>query len=117
MEQLEKDIHYVSEANPFVKTILIWRNTFIVHKSAKYVVKNLNLTDDYPLSLNDIEHLLEEGNAILNRYSNLFHATVYSPQIVGYNDYQNVLKAIRSVIKQYEEKRMRELEFFRKKDS
>jgi hypothetical protein len=117
IEQLFKDINYVSEANPSVSTLLIWRNNIIAHKSAKHVTKNLDIQNDYPLSIDDIKQLLEEGTAILNRYSHLFDATIYSTQIVGHDDYKKVLEAIRSVVKQYEEKRMRELEFFRKKES
>jgi hypothetical protein len=115
--QLKKDIHYVSDANPSVKTLLIWRNNIIVHKSAKHANKDFNLPNDYPLSLNNIEQLLKEGMVILNRYSNLFHATTYSTKIVSHDDYRNVLDAIRTVISQSKEKRALELELFCKKDS
>lgn len=60
---------------------------------------------------------MKEGRDILNRYSNLFHATTYTTKIVGHDDYRYVLEAIRTVIRQYEEKRALELELFRKKDS
>ncbi len=117
IEQLKKDIYYVSVANNSVKTLLRWRNNSIVHKSPKFIIKDLNITNEYPLSLDEIKRLLEEGRSILNRYSYLFHATIYSTQIVGHDDYRKVLEAVRTVIKQYEDKRALELEFFIKKGS
>ena len=117
LEQLNKDISYVSEANPSVKALIFWRNNFFVHRSAKHVAKNRNLADHYSLSLKDIEELLKEGMSILNRYSSLFRANSYSTQIVGHDDYRNVLESIRSVVRQYEEERAREMELFREYDS
>jgi hypothetical protein len=104
IEQLEKDIHFVSKANPSVKRLLFWRNNTIVHKNAEHVINNFDISDKYPLSFDEIKQLLKEGTTIINRYSNLFHATTYSTQIVGHDDYQNVLKAVRAVIKQHEKK-------------
>lgn len=117
IEQLIKDIHYVSKANPSVKNLLIWRNNIIVHRSAMHISKEIKLPNDYPLSLMDIEQLLKEGMAILNRYSSLFHSTTYSTKIVGHDDYRNVLESIRTVIRQYEQKRALELELLYKKES
>jgi hypothetical protein len=57
------------------------------------------------VSLDIIKQLLKEGMAILNRYSNLFHATTYSTQIVGHDDYHKVLEAVRNVLRQYDQKK------------
>jgi hypothetical protein len=112
--QLEKDINFVSEANPSVKTLVFWRHKFFAHRSANHVAKNRNLADHYSLNLNKIEHLLKEGMCILNRYSSLFRANTYSTKIVGHDDYRNVLEAIRSVVRQYDEENAREMELLQK---
>jgi hypothetical protein len=114
MAQLENDINYVSEANPSVKALIFWRNNLFAYRSAKHVAKNRNLADHYSLNLKQIERLLKEGMCILNRYSSLFHANRHSTQIVGHDDYLNVLEAIRKVVRQYEEERAREVELFQK---
>jgi hypothetical protein len=113
--QLEKDINFVSEANPSVKALVFWRQNFFAHKSAKHVAKNRKLADHYSLNLKEIEQLLKEGMCILNRYSRLFHANSYSTQIVGHDDYLNVLDAIRKILNQYKEKIAREIEMFSNK--
>jgi hypothetical protein len=115
--QLEKDSDYVSEVNPSVKALVFWRNNFFVHRSAKHVAKNRNLADHYSLSLTNVEQLLKEGICILNRYSSLFRANTYSTQIVGHDDYKNVLEAIRSAVRQYEEDRENEMKSFLEYDS
>lgn len=111
LEQLEKDIGFVSEKNPLVKALIILRNNFLSHRTPKLVAKNRKLADYYDLTWDDIERLLKEGMDILNRYSSLFHASRYS--IVGYDDYRNVLEAVRNILKQYDEERASEMELFR----
>lgn len=112
LEQLEKDNDFVSETNPSVKALIFLRNNFLYHRTPKLVAKNRKLADYYDLAWEDIERLLKEGMYILNRYSSLFHANRYSTQIVGHDDYRNVLEAVRNVLRQYEEERAREMELF-----
>ncbi len=112
--QLHKDIQYVSVENPYIKNLIIWRNNIIVHKSVKHASKEINFPNDYPLSIENIEELLKEGMAILNRYSILFSENVYSTKIVGHDDFRNVLEAIRSSVRQYEKERAREMKSFNK---
>ena len=112
--QLEEDINFVSEANPPVKTLVFWRQKYFAHISARHVAKNRNLADHYSLNFKEIEKLLKEGMSILNRYSSLFHANRYLPQIVGHDDYLNILEAIKTVLNQQEEEYDREMELVNK---
>ena len=97
-EQLEGDLVYVSEGNPLVKNLTIWRNNFFAHRSAINAITKRNLADDYPLTVENVKELLVEGMKLINRYSNLFRATTYSTNMIGRNDFQFVLKSIREYL-------------------
>jgi hypothetical protein len=94
-KQLETDLVYVSEENPLVKNLIVWRNNFFAHRSAKNAIKKRNLAEDYPLTIKNVEELLVEGMRLINRYSSLFRASTYSTNMVGRDDFQFVLKSIR----------------------
>lgn len=100
---LNQDIQYASRTNPLVKKLVIWRNNIFAHRSAVNVVNQKNIADDYPLSKKDVAELLNGAISILNRYSSLFRASSYSPQIVGHDDYLYVLKTIENRIRQHKE--------------
>ena len=50
------------------------------------------------------------GLEILNRYSALFDAQLYAGSIVGRDDYEGVLDAIRDKLARYDEQRKKEQE-------
>lgn len=94
-KQLETDLVYVSEENPLVKNLIVWRNNFFSHRSAKNAITKRNLAEDYPLTIKNVEELLVEGMRLINRYSSLFRVSTYSNNMVGRDDFQFVLKSIR----------------------
>ena len=102
-QQLINDIAFVSNDNPIVKKLTIWRNNLFAHKSARNAVNGYNIATDYPLDEKEIEELLTTGMAILNRYNSLFHASTYSTQIVGHDDYQFILDSIRVNLERMEQ--------------
>lgn len=59
------------------------------------MIKSTDLHGKYPLTDEQIGSLLTGGIQIVNRYSLMFHAQSYSTQIIGHDDYQNVLAAVR----------------------
>jgi hypothetical protein len=97
-KQLETDLVYVSEENPLVKHLIVWRNNFFAHRSAKNVITKRNLAEDFPLTIPDVKELLVEGMKLINRYSNLFRASTYSTNIVGRDDFKFVLECIRGYL-------------------
>ena len=110
-KQLDLDIQFVSkDSNKLVENLFMWRNNIIAHKSSKYIIKELNYISDYPLSFSDIDELLTKGMSIINRYSHLFWASTYSPQIVGYDDYKYILSCISDDLKRREKEFQAELE-------
>ena len=94
-KQLEIDLVYVSEENPLVKNLIVLRNNFFAHRSAKNAITKRNLAEDYPLTIKNVEELLVDGMRLINRYSSLFRASTYSTNMVGRDDFQFVLKSIR----------------------
>ena len=107
--QLAADMKFVSNENPLVKNLTVWRNNLFAHKSAANVVENRDLSTDYPLTDKGVDDLLLNAMAILNRYSSLFEAATYSTKIVGADDFQYVLKTIQARLDEHEKEIEREL--------
>ena len=96
VSQLDADIEYVSNKNPLVRKLLIWRGNLLAHRNAGNVVNDRNLVAEYPFSLKDMSDLLGRATMIINHYNNLFRAVTFSPQIVGHDDYMYVLACMRA---------------------
>lgn len=96
--QLQQDIRSVSDTDPLVKKLVIWRNNFYSHRSPAHALDPEAFAKQYPLTIPDIEALLANGVAIINRYSDLFIATHHSSNIVGRDDYKWLLKAARETL-------------------
>ncbi len=95
IEELNQHISEINTRNPLVKKFIIWRHNILAHKTATNVVNNIDVTEEYNITYNDISELLARATNILNKYSGLFRASSYSTQAVGYDDYLNILNAIR----------------------
>jgi hypothetical protein len=98
-QQLQADLNFISESNPAVKALIVWRNNYFAHRSAAHAINNTSVADTHPLSIKEVENLLAEGMAILNRYSGLFWANYYSTDIIGRDDFRSVLEAVREHLK------------------
>jgi len=91
--RLKQDLESVTDANPLVKKLAIWRNNYFAHRSKTSALDLQAFTKQNPFSFPDIEALIANGIRILNDYSNLFSATVYT----GYpaDDYKYLLDVVR----------------------
>jgi len=101
--QLNDDIDYVSNKNPLVQKLLIWRGNILAHRNARNVINERNLVAEHPFSLKDMSDLLGRGTGIINHYSSLFREVTFSPQIVGHDDYMYVLSCMREKSKRLAE--------------
>ena len=102
--KLDRDKKLVSNEDPLVKKLVIWRNNIISHKRASNVVNEKDITKDYPLTRTEVSELVTRATDISNSYSGLFQASTTSTQIVGHDDYLYVLKSIKErICKQKEE--------------
>lgn len=100
--QLQKDIASVSKGNHLVKKLIAWRNNFYSHFSSDRVLNAGEFERNNPLSMMEIETLSSNGLEIINRYSELFAATVHSSNIVGRKDYLWLLEAAREAVQSHE---------------
>ena len=109
LTQLEHDKSLVNEdTNPLVKNLRMWRHKAGAHRDAKTLLKDVSLSDEYPLSFTDIQTLLDDGVRIVNHYSYLFIAGVHADRILGHDDYLNVLRAVQAQLDAHDARRQEE---------
>ena len=94
--QLEADKRYVSaRTNPLVKKLMLWRGNHFAHRSPEPIVGGKPLSAMAPFPSEEVEELATRGMEIINRYSDLYLATAYSTDIIGRDDFENILRAVR----------------------
>ena len=93
-KKLKKDIETVSSSAPLVKKLIILRNNLIAHRRASNVVEDFDITKHYVITRDEITSLLSRATSILNDYSSLFRASIFSTKIVGHDDYLYILNAV-----------------------
>jgi hypothetical protein len=98
-DKLDRDKKLVSDKDPLVKKLVMWRNNIISHKSASNVINDKDITKYYPLTGDEVSKLVTRATNIANSYSSLFQASTTSTQIVGHDDYLYVLKSIKELIR------------------
>ncbi len=101
--KLNEDKMLVSDKDPLVGKLVIWRNNIISHKNASNIVNERDITKDHPLTRDEISELITRATRISNSYSYLFQASTTLTQIVGHDDYQYVLKSIKERVCKHEE--------------
>jgi hypothetical protein len=93
--QLKNDIKAVSNSDPLVHKLVMWRHNYIAHRNSHFALNPKQFDAQYPLLFAEIDVLLNRGLEIGNRYSLLFDASAHSTLMVGRDDYLRVLKAVR----------------------
>ena len=93
--QLQEDIERVSDSDPLVHKLVMWRHNYIAHRSSHFALNPKKFDAQYPLSFAEIDALLNRALEIGNRYSLLFDASVHATLMVGRDDYRSILKAVR----------------------
>ena len=91
---LEEDIVACSSDDPLVKKLIIYRGSRIAHRNTKFLIVARDVSESQALTFKYLDPLLERARTILNRYSYLFAATVYSTKVVGHDDYEYIFKAV-----------------------
>ncbi len=93
--QLDEDIEFASTRNPHVLGLFHFRNNILAHRGAQFSLGKTQIIDDNRLTWGDLEALLNKGITIFNRYSSLFRASTHSCQMIGHDDYKNLLNCLR----------------------
>src|SRR5262249_487681 len=93
--QIDQDLASVRhETSRTVKHLMMWRHKLFAHRDAEKIISARTLADDYPITYDDIEALLETGFRILNPYNVAFFNTSSLREITGADDYLKVLKTL-----------------------
>lgn len=99
--QLEKDIDAVSDSDPLVRKLVMWRHNYVAHRNSHFTLNPNKFDAQYPLLFAEIDVLLDRALEIGNRYSLLFDASAHATLMVGRDDYLNILKAVREHVEAY----------------
>jgi AbiU2 len=97
---LAEDIALCSSTDPIVKKLTIYRGNRIAHRNAKFVLSSEDLPEKYGLTFDELRTLLVRAKTILNRYSYLFAATVYSTKVVGHDDFAYIFECIQQKVEE-----------------
>ena len=100
--QLQKDVDVVSDSDPLVHKLVMWRHNYIAHRNSHFTLNPKKFDAQYPLLFAEVDVLITRALEIGNRYSLLFDATAHATLMVGRDDYLNVLKAVREHVEAYE---------------
>ena len=95
LDQLELDKKSVEKNDPIVGRLAYFRNTSLAHRDPTTVLGS-TATHEGQLTWDDVDILIKRATAIINRYSYLFRASVYSNKMVRHDDYEFLLQLIRS---------------------
>ncbi len=95
--QLQKDLESVSNADPLVKKLTIWRNNYFAHRSRSSALDPKGFAKQNPILFSEIKALIDNGLRIVNLYSSLFSAAVHTSLPV--KDYKYLLDAVRRDLK------------------
>jgi hypothetical protein len=98
---LTDDIAACSNTDAVVKKLTIYRNVRIAHRSAGFILSALhNKEEKYGLMFDELRVLLDRAKTILNRYSYLFGASVYSTTVVGHEDFEYIFQSVQEKVVQ-----------------
>jgi hypothetical protein len=96
LRQVDADMEYARRAsNAIVNRFIDLRHNFYVHRNARDVVEDINVGETRPLLRDEVGVLLTNALQIMNRYSQLYDMNLWSPQMLGRDDFNYVLRASR----------------------
>jgi len=85
--ELAKDIAECTAVDPTVNKLIIHRSNLIAHRNVKIVLSTQDSNNDNGVTFDDLKVLLERAKTILNRYSYIFNASVYSTNVISRDDF------------------------------
>jgi hypothetical protein len=96
--QLGSDVESVGNKDLLVKKLICLRGNFVAHINWEHTAGGgMKIKrDNFSLTWDEIDLLIERAADVLNRYSALFNQSLWSMNIAGRDDYKGVLKAVRS---------------------
>jgi hypothetical protein len=107
-EVLANDITRCSIKDEKVKLLMQHRGNVVAHRNARTTASGRSLAEEFAVSVEDLEELLDRAHEIVNRYSSLFAATTYSRQMIGHDDYRHIFTCVRDAAEQWRQPRPRD---------
>lgn len=95
---LDEDIASCSDDDILVKTLTVHRGNVLAHRNARNTATGVGISETHPLTHEDFEKLLSRAHTILNRYSLLFEASVYSIKPIGADDFRYIFECVSSSV-------------------
>jgi hypothetical protein len=106
--ELNQDIKLVwtkdksnKKVDPIVKKYVDIRNKYLAHVDPSFLLPSCGIQPLADLTWDDIEHMLNLASKLLNKYSSLFSANLYSGTIIGHDDYKYIIETINMRIMSY----------------
>ncbi len=97
VQQLELDLAFAHrDTNQPVRHLMMWRHKFFAHRDPIKILNGQTLADDYPLTWEDIDSLVETGFRIANRYGIEFFNSSTLRHVHGHKDYLRTLKILQA---------------------
>jgi hypothetical protein len=97
---LADDIAACSSTDAIVKKLTIYRGNRIAHRGARFLLSSLDREEKYVPMFDELRILLDRAKIILNRYSYLFAASVYSTTVVGHDDYEYIFQSVQEKVEE-----------------
>lgn len=97
---LETDIASCSSVNPIVKKLTVYRSSRIAHRNAKALLSPSDIGERFGLTFDDIRTLLERAKTIVNQYSYMFAASIYSTKVIGHDDFEYIFKCVEEKVEE-----------------
>ena len=95
---LDADILDCSNADGLVKKLTIYRAHYLAHRSADLATGAKTIAQANQLSDAVFETLLLRAITILNRYSGLFAAEIWSTSVIGGNDFDFIFRSVAEAV-------------------
>ena len=100
---VEQDLPLVRSTDPLVKKLVSYRGSVFAHRNTNNVVQGLRLEDRFGLTYDELDDLLNRAVTMLNKYDHSFRRTTWATEIVGGDDFRQVLESVRETNERREE--------------
>lgn len=93
--EIDTDIESVTTKDQLVKTFYIkHRHTEIAHISLKNTQNGVSFFDEYPLTIEEHQVLIDRAESLINKYSAHYSGIIYAMTTIENTDYHKLLKKL-----------------------
>jgi hypothetical protein len=96
--QLATDTKLCTSKDPDVRLLATYRHSRAAHRSKKLALQPDRTAEAAVLTDAVVETLLNRAQTLLNRYSRMFSASMYSMNIVGKDDFKYIVEVVEAAV-------------------